>query len=551
MRRVRDRTRLKNTDYHQCLETRQFDMRDWYRKCCSRRVIDSRRKKASTTAPRQRPKPRTRSNDARRIQSVVRSIFGLTSLRPGQQEVIESVLGGSHTVAIMPTGAGKSLCYQVPALLMPGMTVVISPLIALMRDQFEKMTGLGLEAAQVNSALPVDEVRLSKAKIGRRSVEFLFTTPEQFASPDLRALLATSGVDLVVIDEVHCLSQWGHDFRPAYLEACEGIRALGTPTVLALTATASPEVVEDITRSLQLGPFRTINTGLHRPNLAYQVQPVANAAEKERRLLELVRGLDGACIVYAATVRHVEELKRTLQQEGVPAVAYHGRMRARERTEAQSQFMSGEVPLIVATNAFGMGIDRPDIRTVIHYDLPPSLDVYYQESGRAGRDGDPADCILLFQRADRSLQSFFMAGRYPTHNDFAALLQGIAATGGDALHFDQVRDAVPQITTSKVRAMLAVLKQEKLVIERRRRRYQIHPRLLTTSTEALSQSYEERRRRDQTKLEQMVIYAQTALCRTTLLLEALGGETAAVTCGTCDNCRGTAVRAAAAATGAA
>ena len=286
---------------------------------------------------------------------------------------------------------------------MPGMTVVVSPLIALMQDQFEKMSELGIASVQVNSAVPRDEIHRARKKIGRRTVEFVFTTPEQLASGELRTLLASAHVDLLVIDEAHCITQWGHDFRPAYLEALSAMRALGKPTVLALTATAPPEVVDDIAQQLNLGPLHIVNTGVHRPNLSYSVRPVTSDTDKQRQLVEIVRGLSGAAIIYAATVKHVEQIYALLRQEGVPAVSYHGRMRASDRAAAQDAFMNGGIRLIVATNAFGMGIDRPDIRAVIHYDLPASLDVYSQESGRAGRDGLPAQCILLFQtRGSRS-----------------------------------------------------------------------------------------------------------------------------------------------------
>ena len=359
-----------------------------------------------------------------RVSKVIRQVFGLADLRPGQQAVIDAVLAKRHTLAIMPTGAGKSLCYQVPAMLMPGMTVIVSPLIALMRDQFDKLSALGLDAVQVNSAIPTGDIRRARAKIGRRAVEFVFTTPEQLAATDLRQLLAGAAVDLVVIDEAHCLSQWGHDFRPAYLEALSALRALGSPTILALTATATPDVIADIERQLNVGPLRVINTGTHRPNLSYHVRPVSSETDKQRDVLDIVRGATGSTIVYAATVRHVDALHALFRGEGIPATSYHGRQRAQDRGAAQDAFMTGEVPSIIATNAFGMGIDKPDIRTVVHYDLPASLDVYSQESGRAGRDGEPAECILLFQRRDRGLQRFFIAGRYPTHGDFAMLIEG-------------------------------------------------------------------------------------------------------------------------------
>jgi ATP-dependent DNA helicase RecQ len=482
----------------------------------------------------------------------MRQVFGHAELRPGQQAVIDAVLARQHTLAIMPTGAGKSLCYQVPAMLMPGMTLVVSPLFALMRDQFDKLSELGLEAVQVNSAIPTGEIRHARARIGRRAVEFVFTTPEQLAGAELRPLLTGDAVDLVVIDEAHCISQWGHDFRPAYLDALSGLRALGAPTILALTATATPEVIADIERQLHVGPLRVINTGAHRPNLSYYVRPVSSETDKQHQLIDIVRKATGSTIVYAATVRHVEALHALFRGEGIVATSYHGRQRAQHRAEAQDAFMTGTVPIIIATNAFGMGIDKPDIRTVVHYDLPASLDVYSQESGRAGRDGGPAECILLFQRRDRGLQRFFMAGRYPTRDDFITLIDGLrAATGGRAMSVDQIRTGVPSLPAGKLRVMLAALKQDGLVRQHRGAKYEARSQLLNASVEPLAAAYEERRQRDQTKLEQMVVYAQTALCRTHVLLEALGETVEWSQCGTCDNCRGLSARSEAAAAGAA
>ena len=487
-----------------------------------------------------------------RLSGILKKVFGIDELRPGQQAVIDAVLAGRHTLAIMPTGAGKSLCYQVPALIKPGMTVIVSPLIALMRDQLEKLTARGLPAVQINSAVTAADIQHARAEIGRRTVEFVFTTPEQLASSELRSLLGRSAVDLLVIDEAHCISQWGHDFRPAYLEAMGTVRRLGTPTILALTATAPSEVIDDITRQLGVGPLHIINTGAHRPNLSYRVHPVSSDADKQRQLLDAVRQVEGAAIVYAATVRHVDEITGLLAQENIAAVSYHGRMRSADRTASQDAFMSGEVPLIVATNAFGMGIDRPDIRAVIHYDMPGSLEVYAQESGRAGRDGLPAECLLFFQRSDRRLHAFFMAGRYPTLDDFNTVVashRSLAA--GEPLTATHFREAAPAVSVSKIRVILAELKTAGLIRERRGGRFEFRPEVFDRPLAPLAAAYEERRNRDRTKLEQMIVYAQTALCRTKLLLSALGEEPEWEECGMCDNCRGKAIRPAGVAHGAA
>lgn len=479
----------------------------------------------------------------RDVQSTLKRVFGLDALRPGQQAVIDSVLAGRHTLAIMPTGAGKSLCYQLPALLLPGMTIVISPLIALMRDQHEKLEQLGLAAAQVNSAIPADESRDAREQIEDEAAEFLFTTPEQIAGSEMQHLLAGKAIDLLVVDEAHCISQWGHDFRPAYLALGDVIKRLGTPPVLALTATAPQAVTQDIVSRLGLSDVKVINTGVYRENLRYSVRPVSGDTDKQRGVVELVREQEGAGIVYAATIRHVETVARVLEAEGIAATHYHGKLSAGRRSDNQDRFMSGDARVIVATNAFGMGIDKPDIRYVVHYDMPGSLDAYYQESGRAGRDGRPAECVLLFQRGDRNLQAFFQAGRYPKREDFAAVVEALArdsAAGG--LGSGELRASLPGIAATKVRVVLSVLKEGGLVTERRGAKFKLRGRAASKAVEQLAADYDARGARDREKLERMVVYAQTSLCRWRTLLEYLGEPPPWERCITCDNCTGTAKR---------
>jgi ATP-dependent DNA helicase RecQ len=345
-----------------------------------------------------------------KLRNLLRRTFRLRRLRPGQREVIESVLAGRDTLAIMPSGAGKSLCYQLPALHMSGTTIVVSPLIALMKDQADKLEERGVDAAAVNSALSEPARREAMHRIRSRKADFIFATPEKLADPAFVEKLKANPIDLFVVDEAHCITQWGHDFRPAYSELGAALRALGDPTLLALTATATPDVIEDIARQLGRPRLRVLNVGVYRPNLFFEVVQVTNQTEKNQALLEVVRS-GGAGIVYCATVKAAKAVHGWLAGEGVKAELYHGRLGGRERAARQEAFMSGAARTMIATNAFGMGIDRPDIRYVVHYQLPGSLEAYYQEAGRAGRDGKEARCTLLYDHADRRVQLYFARKR--------------------------------------------------------------------------------------------------------------------------------------------
>ncbi|MBV7534538.1 ATP-dependent DNA helicase [Duganella sp. sic0402] len=345
----------------------------------------------------------------KQIERLLRKVFGIEALRDGQRRVIDSVLAGRDTLAVMPTGSGKSLCYQLPARLMDGVTVVVSPLISLMKDQAEKLEEAGIAtAAQVNSSLSRAEELEALDAIEKAGKDVIFCTPERLANPEFRDLLRQSKIALVVIDEAHCISQWGHDFRPAFLEIGAALETLGRPQVLALTATATADVIDDIRRQLGRKSVRVVNTGIYRPNLQYRVRQVTNPDEKNQTLLELVRSTQGVGIIYAATVKAVKQTCQLLLDAGESVTLYHGRLKAAERDQNQNLFMNGERRVMVATNAFGMGIDKVDTRFVIHLQVPGNLEAYYQESGRAGRDGEDAECTLLYDHDDTRLQKFFL-----------------------------------------------------------------------------------------------------------------------------------------------
>ena len=473
----------------------------------------------------------------RTVQRSLRSTFGLHQLRPGQAEVIRAVLEGNDVLAIMPTGAGKSLCYQLPALHLEGTTIVVSPLIALMKDQVDKLHELGLEAVEVNSTLSDRAEAAVIRGIENEECEFVFATPERLAEPDFVETLRQTTIDFVVVDEAHCISQWGHDFRPSYLAIKESIRRLGDPPILALTATATAEVIDDIRVQLGRPGMQVVNTGIYRPNLAFEVRHLSGDEEKHGELLRLLSEQTGPAIVYTATVRHVNQLAALLEREHVEARPYHGRLAKARRTEAQDRFMASDLPVIVATNAFGLGIDKPDIRTVIHYDMPGTLEAYYQEAGRAGRDGAPARCALFYDRQDRRTQLFFLGGKYPSLEEVRAVAAALdSAAGGEALSPARLHEA-SAVGRDRIRVILALLKDGRLVRERRGARFVLARQPGEGELVELARAWPERAERDREKLELMEAYARTARCRWRFLQHYFGEEPPERLCGVCDNCR--------------
>jgi ATP-dependent DNA helicase RecQ len=477
--------------------------------------------------------------DAARLLEIARDRFGVRNFRAGQLALIEAVLRGQDALGILPTGAGKSLTYQLPALLLPKPVLVVSPLISLMQDQQDKLTELDISAASLNSTLRASEERELTAQLREGEHELIYITPERLENPAYMELLKKQGVSLFVVDEAHCVSTWGHDFRPSYLSLRDARRQLGNPPLLALTATATESMVEDILTQLAADRPRIVQLGVERKNLRLEVQRAPRAGQKRELLLSLLQQEEGSGIVYVATIKKAVELHGWLCQQGIAAELYHGRLKASERADAQHRFMADEAKVMVATNAFGLGIDKQDLRFVVHFNFPDSLETYYQEAGRAGRDGKPARAVLLYKLEDKRLQSYFLGGKYPRRDESLKIILQLRALGRgqERAQGSSLVELAKSSEISEKRTKVIVAQLEGVgIVERKRGRVFVRRDVKDeVELDALLTEYEDKRESDGSRLELMMRYAENARCRTRFLNEYFGEESEE-RCTHCDNC---------------
>jgi ATP-dependent DNA helicase RecQ len=472
-----------------------------------------------------------------RIERVAREAFGFAALRPGQREAIESVLAGRDMLVVMSTGSGKSAIYQIAGLLIEGATVVVSPLIALQRDQVEDLGERAAGgAAQINSSLPAAERERALAELAEDALEFLFLAPEQLANEDVLAELAVAHPSLLVVDEAHCISEWGHDFRPEYLRVGAAAEALGRPAILALTATAAPPVREEIVERLGLRDPAVLVRGFDRPNIRLAVERFHGERGAERKLRALLDAVEAAPkpgIVYVATRRQAEELAASLCERTVTAASYHAGMKSGERDAVQERFMASDLEVVVATTAFGMGIDKADVRWVFHSEVSESLDSYYQEIGRAGRDGEPAQAVLFYRSEDVGLRRFFSAGGHVEVDEIAQVLAAVAGEEG-AVEPGSIRDAI-ELSETRLASALARLEEVGAVRMLPSGTVEATAGETATAVHAAAVEAEKRRVFDRSRVDMMRGYAEADGCRREFVLSYFG-EPFSPPCGNCDNC---------------
>ncbi len=467
----------------------------------------------------------------------MREVLRIRDLRPGQAEIMEAVLAGRDTLAIMPTGSGKSLTYQVPALVMEGPTLVVSPLLALIEDQYGKLKAAGVPIVRIDSTRTAKERAADLAAVREGSIRIVMITPESVNTPATQEALAGVKFSLFCVDEAHCVSQWGHDFRPSYLGLRRAANVLGRPPILGLTATATPAISDDVLVQLGMKDPKVCRVSFHRPNLAFDVRKVAGEADKLRQLGKLIQRLRRPGIVYCATVRAVDDLYVALRHGKIPVERYNGKMTGDEREKSQASFMQpGRKVVMLATNAFGLGIDKPDIRYIIHYQMPGSPEAYVQEAGRAGRDGKPARCVLLNQPDDQSIQEHFLKEAHPTKSQARMVAEGLYAWSDEGKEVS-VRDlalsmALPE---RRVRVILSVLEAMGVAEEVKAARWKgVEPKPTREQIDKAASVFEARRISDRRRLDSLLKYMNTQKCRVQML-RAYFGEPEGEKCGLCDS----------------
>lgn len=480
------------------------------------------------------------------LEALLRERFGHERFRPGQREAIEAALAGRDVLAVLPTGSGKSLIYQLAAEMLPGATVVVSPLIALMADQAAGVEDRGDEVGVINSTLSERRAGEEMEEVQEGAAKLLYVTPERFGDQRFLRDMRDLDVSLMVVDEAHCVSQWGHSFRPAYLELATARAALGGPPAMALTATANPFVRREIVARLELRDPAVVARGGDRPNLFFEAERVERPRDKRRALRRLFDGgedrygpglsprldeaMRGPGIIYAGTTRAARETAAWLRERGVSADHYHGRRRTSDRERVHEGFHSGDIRVVVATNAFGLGIDKPDVRFVVHLDVPPSVEAYYQEAGRAGRDGDLARCVLLYRPADMGRAAALSGTGELTREEVQRGLDALRGAGAVTAKELSQRSGLGR---ADVAALLDILVAEGAA---RRRRGRVTLADGDVDAARLPLDGERRRRAyDRSRLEMMRALAETDGCRRAEILAYFGEDVAPGGCGMCDN----------------